>query len=175
MELINTSDRSAEKWMAQIGRGAFYLALCFTFLLWFHLIFNQPSIEKIEHPLPTVDLQVLGQHSLALSRPLPKELQPLLHDLILIGVNTRPDQETLCALAIRSSAEEKTAALGEPLYFKTRDGCFLISDTPTELTFTPRSLENILLLSEVNHHGTHETFALSASAIFSQTLAQEPY
>ncbi len=175
MELITRNDLSAEKWIVRLGHGLLWLTILLTFLLWFHLIFKQPSTQKLEHPLPKITLSALGEESLALSRPLSKELQPLLHDLMLIGVNTRPDQELLCSLALRSSAQEKTISLGETLYFETKDGRFLFSDTPTELTFTARALENNLLLCDLKHNEASETCALNGSVIFSHALDQEPY
>lgn len=175
MELITHNDLSVEKWVVRVGQGLLCLTTILTFFLWFHLIFKQPLTQKVDHSYPKTTLSTLGERSLALSRPLSKELQPLLHDLMLIGVNTRPDQELLCNLALRSSAQEKTISLGETVYFETKEGHFVFSDVPTELAFTARAVENNLLHCELKHDETREACALNGSVIFSQTLDKEPY
>lgn len=175
MELITRNDLSAEKSIVRIGHRSLCLAVLLTLLLWCYLIFKQPQLQKVELSLPKNSLNALGGGPLALSRPVSKELQPLLLDLMLIGVNTRPDQERLCSLALRSSAQEKAISMGETVYFANQNGQFIFSDSPTMLTFTARSLENNLLLCDLNCNEAHESCTLSTSGIFSHLLDQEPY
>ncbi len=171
MELVRHTDLLLEKWIVRIGVGLFGLMAVVTVFIWAVLIIAAPKIEKVAVFLPTPALDAIGQGPLALSPPRSKELQPLLQELILIGASTRPDQELSCSLALRSSAQEKTISLGETLFFEFKEGRYVFADAPTELGIKARSLENNILICEINH----ESCTLNSSAIFSRFLDQEPY
>jgi hypothetical protein len=175
MELVRHTDLLLEKWAVRIGVGFSCLAALMTLFIWTLLILEEPKIERTSIFLPTPPLDTVGQGPLALSPPLSKELQPLMQELILIGANTRPDQEISCSLALRSSAQEKTISLGETLFLELKEGQLVFSDVPTELGIKARSLENNILICDINHQNSRESCTLHSSAIFSHSLDQESY
>ncbi|MGH2638682.1 MAG: hypothetical protein ACRDF4_05290, partial [Rhabdochlamydiaceae bacterium] len=175
MELAWQNDLSVEKWVLKIGKVLFCLAIIISFILWSILIFGHSLRAKLELNSPIPVIATLGQGPLALNRPQSKELQPLLQELVLIGANTRPDQDRVCSLALRSSGEKKTLSLGETFFFEMKEGRLLFSKETTDLRMTARSLENGLLICEIKNKNSSESCTLTPSAIFSPVIEQEPY
>ncbi len=175
MELVKHTDLLLEKWVLRIGVVLSGAAAFMTLFICAVLMFGMPKIEKTPILLPTPELDAIGQGPLALSLPISKELQPLMQELILIGANTRPDQELSCSLALRSSAQKKTIFLGETLFLELKEDRFIFSDVPTEFGIKARSLANNVLICDIYHQNSHESCSLNSSAIFTHSLDQESY
>ncbi|MGD0664203.1 MAG: hypothetical protein ABSA17_00545 [Rhabdochlamydiaceae bacterium] len=178
MELASARDISAEKWVLTTGKALFCLAALLTAALWMVLIFGKYStFEKCSPALPMPLASSLGQGPLALMRPQRAEFQPLLHELVLVGASTRPDQdhERFCSLALRSSGEERTLSVGETVYFEMKEGRPFFSREGSDLSLTVRSLESGLMICDIKCKNLSESCLLSSSAIFSQPLDHEPY
>jgi hypothetical protein len=177
MELTRQNDFIAEKWIVWMGRGLFCLAISAALTLWNVLIFWNTPLEKSEPVFPKISIDFLGLGPLALNNLQSKELQPLLQELVLIGTNTRPDQDhdRVYSLALRSSGEEKKISIGETVFFDIREGKLVFSKEATDFGLTARSLHKGQLFCEVKNKDRSETCALSSSAIFAHAIDQEPY
>lgn len=177
MELTRRNDLLAEKWVRRVSQGLFCLATLISFALWSVLIFGYPSFEKVEVKFPSISIESLGQGPLALNKLQSTKLQPLLQELVLIGANTRPDQDhdRVCSLALRTSGEERTLSVGETVYFEVKDEKLCFTQEATDLALTARSLEMDQLICEIKTQNISESCILSSSAIFSHLLDQELY
>ncbi len=175
MELTRQNDLAVEKRVIKTGQVLFCLTALASIALWAVLILGHPSFVREEITLPSISVTALGQGPLALTLPQSKELQPILGELVLIGANTRPDQDRICSIALRSSGEERVFSIGETLFFEIKGGKLLFSKANTDLSLTARSLEKGQLLCEIKNGSLSETCSLTSSAIFSRGLEQEAY
>ncbi len=177
MELSNHSDLLAIKWIEQASRALVGAAAAVSLSLWIVLLFNQPQHEMREEKLPVLSMNVLGQGPLSLSTLPLGEMDPIFQELVLIGTSTRPDQDHdhACTIALRSSGEKRTISIGETLFFELKEGHLFFSNEATDLSMTARTHEKRELICEIRNKDASHPYALSSSAIFSQSLDQEPY
>lgn len=175
MELSCKNTLLEEKWILATSKMLFCTAILASFALWSFLIFGHEQEEKVEFVLPKTSIESLGLGVLSLTTPHSIEIQPLLQELVLVGANTRPDQDRICSLALRSSGEEKSVSVGETVYFEMKEGHFVFSKDKTDLCMIARALEGNQMVCEIKNQNISESCIISSSTIFSKALDQEPY
>lgn len=180
MELVNHKQPAREKLVLRLCKGLFCLSAVMTVFILCYLV-NSPSrySEKTSSfELPCVDKSMLGSGPLSLiSSQLPSSMQSILHDLILVGANTRPDQDhdRELTLALRSTGEHKKVSIGETVYLESNDQEWRFSSQPTETALTPYSLENLRVVCEIKNASLKTQSVLTTSPIFSKSLQSEDY
>ncbi len=166
MEFI-THTAFIDKWMLQIYRCLFAFAVLLSIALGGYLVLGGAKSSEGKKASFSIEKEVLGQGLLALNscrEPL------ILQELLLVGVNTRPDQDRQFSLALRSTGEQKIGTLGETIFLQQVHGTWMFSTEP-ELSLTPYSVEGTQLLCKLNN----DQAVLTPSSLFLRPLAHESY
>jgi hypothetical protein len=126
-------------------------------------------------PLPVFDIASIGRGPLGL---IPKTLSPIaqevVQELLVIGVNNRPDQAvTTLTLGCKTSGDTTVAVMDQPLYL-TDDWRW--SKTPTDRTLTTVALQGDEVVMQLACGGQmSEEFNLIPSPLFQQPMDDHPY
>ena len=177
MELVKSGSLTAEKWALRLSTGLFCLATIFSCCIGYRFSLGSIPTSQPASNIPTPSISLLGEGALALTEPQTNLSEPILREIVLVGASTRPDQDhdRMCTFALRSSGERKTISMGETLFFAKEDERFSFSEEATDLSLTPLSLEESLLICNIRNKDMSEPCRLSAASIFSQALEKEPF
>lgn len=164
MELIKCIAQKDQIRMVMAWKGIFSGAALSTVFLLCLLIFGElsPKIMQTAPSLPQINKTSLGEGALALTHPGSSEFQPLIQEMILAYISTRPDHALQLTFALRSTGEHIKVNMGETVSIHS-------------FSLTPCSMEHREVLCKLEKNGVIDQVLFSPSKVFSKSVEKESY
>ncbi len=180
MDFLNPSNFRKEKQM-RLVQGALLLAAILFSIFWLVTLGLQNKEARLTPralPFPSLDYHQIGKGSFAISaRVISPEFEPLVQELVLWGKNTRPDCGILSrmCLGFKSSGVKQELVSGQKLFLAQQGASYQFSETATDLSILPLSLNGAEVLLQIEAPHKKEEVILAPSSLFQPPLEEEVY